>query len=202
MAGTYAPTITTSPTPLIEGNSVSDTPYDEVVASLAANVYVCDNLQIQASSVPQLNQLIYVNEYDSNGNLQTHTITPDTDPYQYQTSLKVYFEDEGLILNGQTSLDVDLLGLSSTQLDFDNSQFDPSDTEDIIKAEETGELKEYRNESLETISSEKALKDKTDKTFDYDLLNRSGLYPNTQTSLEDGQTITLDNLFDGFVDEI
>lgn len=201
MAGTYAPTITTYPSPLITGESLNTTPYDEVVASLAANVYVCDSLDIQASSNSQLNALIYVNEYDSNGDLKNHVITPDTDPYQFQKSLRLVFEGEGLTLDGRTSFGFDLLANSSTQIDFNSGQFDPDDADEIINAQKSGEIQELKNQSLTTDMTEKALRS-TSKTFDTDLLNRSGLYPNAYTSLKEGQNISLDNLFEGFVDEI
>lgn len=201
MAGTYSPTITTFPNALLTADSLGETSYDEIVSSLKANVYVCDSADIQASSTSQLNELIYVNEYDSNGDLINHVITPDTDPYQFQKSLKLEFEGEGLILDGRTSLGVDLLANSSTQIDFNSGQFDPSDTEEIIQAEDTGSIDKLKNESLDTLLTEKALKN-TAKTFDYDLLNRSGLVDNAYTKLENGQSISLDNLFEGFVDEI
>lgn len=200
MAGTYAPTITTFPSPLIEAQSFSDTPYDEVVASLAANMYVCNSVLIQASSTSQLNELIYVNEYDSNGDLRNHVITPDTDPYQFQKSLRLDFQ-EGLSLDGRTSLGVDLLANSSTQLDFTSAQFDPFDAEEIIEAQESGQVEELKEEALTSEMTEKALKS-VNETFDYDFLNRSGLVDNAYTKLNEGQEISLDNLFEGFVDEI
>ncbi len=80
MAGTYSPTITTFPNALLTADSLGDTSYDEIVSSLKANVYVCNSADIQASTTSQLNELIYVNEYDSNGDLINHVITPDTDP--------------------------------------------------------------------------------------------------------------------------
>jgi hypothetical protein len=201
MAGTYSPTITTFPDALLTADSLGDTSYDEIVSSLKANVYVCDSADIQASSTSQLNELIYVNEYDSNGDLINHVITPDTDPYQFQKSLKLEFKGEGLILDGRTSLGVDLLANSSTQIDFNSGQFDPSDTEEIIQAEDSGSIDKLKKESLDTLLTEKALKN-TAKTFDYDLLNRSGLVDNAYTKLENGQSISLYNLFEGFVDEI
>lgn len=201
MAGTYSPTITTFPDALLTADSLGDTSYDEIVSSLKANVYVCNSADIQASTTSQLNELIYVNEYDSNGDLINHVITPDTDPYQFQKSLKLEFEGEGLILDGRTSLGVDLLANSSTQIDFNSGQFDPSDTEEIIEAEDSGSIDKLKKESIDTLLTEKALKN-TAKTFDYDLLNRSGLVDNAYTKLENGQSISLDNLFEGFVDEI
>jgi len=200
MAGTYAPTITTFPSPLIEAQSFSDTPYDEVVASLAANMYVCNSVLIQASSNSQVNELIYVNEYDSNGDLKNHVITPDTDPYQFQKSLRLDFQ-ETLNLDGRTSLGVDLLANSSTQLDFTSAQFDPFDAEEIIDSQETGQVDELLEEALTTEMTEKALKS-VNETFDYDFLNRSGLAHNAYTKLNEGQVISLDNLFEGFVEEI
>ena len=126
---------------------------------------------------------------------------PDTDPYQFQTSLKLEFEEEGIILNGRTSFGVDLLGNSSTQLDFNSAQFDPSDVVEVEKAEESGESEELVKESLQNNLTKKDLK-KVGKTFDYDFLNRSGLYEDAYTKLENGQSKTLDNLFEGFVDEL
>lgn len=201
MAGTYAPTITTYADPLITGDSLNDTSYDEIVESLAANVYVCDSVDIQASSVSQLNELIYVNEYDSNGERKTYAITPDTDPYQFQKSIKLKFENEGVIFNGRTSFGVDLLANSSTQLDFNSAQFDPSDAAEIEQAQQSGDIKNLKNESLDNNLTKADLK-KTGKTFDYDMLNRSGLYEDAYTKLENGQNISLDNLFEGFVDEL
>ena len=104
-------------------------------------------------------------------------------------------------MDGRTSLGVDLLANSSTQIDFNSGQFDPSDTEEIIQAEDSGSIDKLKKESIDTLLTEKALKN-TAKTFDYDLLNRSGLVDNAYTKLENGQSISLDNLFEGFVDEI
>ena len=201
MAGTYAPTITTFADPLLTADSLNDTSYDEIVESLAANVYVCDSVDIQTNSVSQLNEKIYVNEYDSDGSRKNHVIVPDTDPYQFQTSLKLEFEKEGIILNGRTSFGVDLLGNSSTQLDFNSAQFDPDDAEEIEKAQKEGEIRDLKDESLNQELSKAHLK-KQGKTFDYDMLNRSGLFEDAYTKLEDGQSKTLDNLFEGFVDEL
>jgi hypothetical protein len=111
------------------------------------------------------------------------------------------FEGEGLTLDGRTSFGFDLLANSSTQIDFNSGQFDPDDADEIINAQKSGEVQELKNQSLTTDMTEKALRS-TSKTFDTDLLNRSGLYPNAYTSLKEGQNISLDNLFEGFVDEI
>lgn len=201
MAGTYAPTITTFADTLLTADSLNDTSYDEIVESLAANVYVCDSVDIQTNSSSQLNEKIYVNGYDSDGSRKNHVIVPDTDPYQFQTSLKLEFEKEGIILNGRTSFGVDLLGNSSTQLDFNSAQFGPSDVVEIEKSQESGESEELVKESLQNNLTKKDLK-QVGKTFDYDFLNRSGLYEDAYTKLENGQNISLDNLFEGFVDEL
>jgi hypothetical protein len=201
MAGTYAPTITTFADPLLTADSVNDTSYDEIVESLAANVYVCDSVDIQTNSASQLNEKVYVNEYDSDGSRKTHVIVPDTDPYQFQTSIKLKFEGSGIILNGRTSFGVDLLANSTTQLDFNSAQFDPSDVKEVEKAQESGESKELVKDSLQNSLTKKDLK-QVGETFDYDFLNRSGLYEDAYTKLEEGQSKTLNNLFEGFVDEL
>lgn len=127
MAGTYAPTVTVSPTPFIAVTTGDLTSYDEIQATQGTINYEAESLYFQADSIEQVNEPIDVEIYDSNGKLSGNKRINLADPSQFQSVVNIDFKDNPLIFNGRTRLNLNLLPNESIRLYFQTKQLEPSD---------------------------------------------------------------------------
>lgn len=127
MAGSYAPTVTVSPTPLIAVTTSDLTSYDEIQETQGTINYEAESLYFQANSIEQINEPIDVEIYDSNGKLDKNKRINVADPNQYLPVKDIDFKDDPLIFNGRTRLNINLLPNENIKLYFKTQQTEPSD---------------------------------------------------------------------------
>jgi len=127
MAGSYAPTVTVSPTPLIAVTTSDLTSYDEIQETQGTINYKAESLYFQANSIEQINEPIDVEIYDSNGKLDKNKRINVADPNQYLPVKDIDFKDDPLIFNGRTRLNINLLPNENIKLYFKTQQTEPSD---------------------------------------------------------------------------
>ena len=85
MAGSYAPTVTVSPTPLIAVTTSDLTTYDEIQETQGTINYEAESLYFQANSIAQINEPIDVEIYDANGVLDKTKRIKCSRPYTIPT---------------------------------------------------------------------------------------------------------------------
>jgi hypothetical protein len=106
--GTYVPVITpANGNVTIYGDGA--TTYEEFVNSMGSFLYEIKGMYLQADTPEQLLQPIAFSEFDSNGNVQDYTQIVTINPYQYQNSSFFNLTKDNVILNGRTSLALDIL---------------------------------------------------------------------------------------------
>lgn len=99
-------TITTPPVTVSMGDGIS---YNEFLNSLGTFQYRVLNFYAYSDSLEQLLQPVNYNEYEAQGDRRITFVNPSIDPFQKQKSLYKNVEDAGIILNGQSSVSVNLL---------------------------------------------------------------------------------------------
>ena len=127
MAGSYAPTVTVSPTPLIAVTTSDLTSYDEIQATQGTINYEAESFYFQANSIEQINEPIDVEIYDTNGDLDKNKRINVADPNQFLPSKNIDLKDDPLIFNGRTRLNLNLLPNEQIRLYFRTQQTEPSD---------------------------------------------------------------------------
>jgi len=127
MAGSYAPTVTVSPTPLIAVTTSDLTSYDEIQETQGTINYEAESLYFQANSIEQINEPIDVEIYDSNGKLDKNKRINVADPNQYLPVKDIDFKDDPIIFDGRTRLNINLLPNENIKLYFKTQQTEPSD---------------------------------------------------------------------------
>lgn len=167
MAGNYAPTITVSPTPLISVTTSDLTSYDEIQETQGTISYQANSIYFQTETIEQVNEPLDLEIYDADGNLKkTKQINP-TDPNQYLPVKNINLENDPIIFDGRTRLNLNILPNENIKLYFQTRQVEPSDllkentrkffSEDFLKTydffqdydseirKENGEIKEELN---------------------------------------------------------
>lgn len=159
MAGIYAPTISTSPTPYVEVISVDSTTYKDIQESQGSINYKTISIYLNSQTIEQINEPLIVEKYDSNGNISSQSRFYLADPFQLQSSLFIDLQNDTMIFDGRTRLVVSLLPLSEMRLYFDTIKIEPSDllTEknnffDSDFLSTYGFLDDYNDEISETIN--------------------------------------------------
>ncbi len=127
MAGSYAPTVTVSPTPLIAVTTSDLTTYDEIQETQGTINYEAQSLYFQANSIEQVNEPIDIEIYDANGELDKTKRINVADPTQFQPVKDIDFKNDPLIFNGRTRLNLNLLPNENIKLYFQTQQTEPSD---------------------------------------------------------------------------
>ena len=118
MAGSYAPTVTVSPTPLIAVTTSDLTTYDEIQETQGTINYEAQSLYFQANSIEQVNEPIDIEIYDANGELDKTKRINVADPTQFQPVKDIDFKNDPLIFNGRTRLNLNLLPNENIKLYF------------------------------------------------------------------------------------
>jgi hypothetical protein len=106
---TYIPTVTTFVSGVVSVSSTDGTSYATILNSMGSYVYLVQNLYMKANSNAQILEGFAVEQYDVNGYIKSFNQKPAIDPYQYQKSLFFKLVKENIVLNGQTTFDMNIL---------------------------------------------------------------------------------------------
>jgi hypothetical protein len=112
-----SPTITVSSTPgLVITTGLRGLSYEAILNSMGIFVYDINTLYYAADSVPQINNPIQFAIYDSSGTASSFLIVNPISATQYQPSM--FIRTSGVILDGQSGLNFDLLAGKTAQFIF------------------------------------------------------------------------------------
>lgn len=114
----FSSTINTNVAPPAVSATASNVTYGEIRRSLGDYVYCVKRLYLYSNNLKQLNGLVKYQHYNVNGNIVVESLTPTIDPYQTQISLFYDTADKGLVLDGQSSLNFNLLPNSFIKVEF------------------------------------------------------------------------------------
>jgi hypothetical protein len=106
---TYIPTVTTFVNGVISVTSTDGTSYQSILNSMGSFVYGVDEVYLKANSNSQILNGFVVEQYDVNGYIKSFEQKPTIDPYQYQKSVFFKMARENVVLNGQTTFDMNIL---------------------------------------------------------------------------------------------
>jgi hypothetical protein len=85
-----------------------------------------------SSNIQQLNGVVKFQIYNVDGNQGVESLTPTIDPYQMQNSLFYKVADRGVILNGQSNFNFNLLPNVYLKLEFFTNRVAKKDALDIM----------------------------------------------------------------------
>lgn len=105
----YIPTVTTFVNGVVSVISTDGTSYQSILNSMGSFVYGVDEIYLKANSNSQILNGLIVEQYDVNGYIKSFEQRPTIDPYQYQNSVFFKMTKENVVLNGQTSIDMNIL---------------------------------------------------------------------------------------------
>ena len=200
MAGVYSPTITTFPAPVVTIVSQDATTYETIQQSLTTTTYVAKAVEITATSNEQITQPIEFSNYDVNGDLANFNVTPTVDPFQYQTAVELNLAERNIVFDGRTKMNVQLLGNSQTNLDFNVAQVSASGADELGGALDDEALAEVFNSTI--FRGIEQFQEGVEEMYDYDFMNRSGFFESINTSMSECYPNSLDDLFTDFKDAI
>jgi hypothetical protein len=106
---TYIPTITTFNNGLVSVISTDGTSYESIINSMGSFVYGVEVVYMKANSNEQILNGFTIEQYDVKGYIKSFEQKPTIDPYQYQKSVFFKLAKENVILNGQTTFDLNIL---------------------------------------------------------------------------------------------
>jgi hypothetical protein len=106
---TYIPTVTTFVNGVVSVTSTDGTSYQSILNSMGSFVYGVDEVYLKANSNSQILNGFVVEQYDVNGYIKSFEQKPTIDPYQYQKSVFFKMARENVVLNGQTTFDMNIL---------------------------------------------------------------------------------------------
>jgi hypothetical protein len=107
--GIVLATTTTFTNGAISVISTDGTSYEAILNSMGSFVYGVDNVYLKTNSNSQILNGFTVEQYDVNGYIKSFAQKPTVDPYQYQKSVFFKMAKENVVLNGQTTFDIDML---------------------------------------------------------------------------------------------
>lgn len=200
MAGVYSPTITVFPAPVVTIVSQDSTTYETIQQSLTTTTYVATSVEITATSNEQITQPIEFSNYDVNGDINNFNVTPTVDPFQYQTAVELNLGERNIVFDGRTKMNVQLLGNSQTNLDFNVAQVSAAGADELGGALDDEALAEVFNSTI--FRGIEEFQEGVEEMYDYDFMNRSGFFENINTSMSECYPNSLDDLFTDFKDAI
>lgn len=107
--GVVLATTTTYPNGVVSVISTDGTPYESILNSMGSFVYGVDSVYMKANSNTQILNGFKVEQYDVKGYIKSFEQKPTIDPYQYQKSIFFKLTRENVVLNGQTTFDMNIL---------------------------------------------------------------------------------------------
>jgi hypothetical protein len=200
VAGVYSPTITVFPAPVVTIVSQDSTTYETIQQSLTTTTYVATSVEITATSNEQITQPIEFSNYDVNGDINNFNVTPTVDPFQYQTAVELNLAEQNIVFDGRTKMNVQLLGNSQTNLDFNVAQVSAAGADELGGALDDEALAEVFNSTI--FRGIEEFQEGVEEMYDYDFMNRSGFFENINTSMSECYPNSLDDLFTDFKDAI
>jgi len=105
----YTPTIQNYPSGIVSIASLDSTSYNMILNSMGSHSYLVKKGYLKTESNSQILEGFEVFEYDSNGNQLIYSEKPLIDPKQSQKSLFFKFNKESVVLNGNTSFNMNIL---------------------------------------------------------------------------------------------
>ncbi len=105
----YIPTITTINNGLVTVVSTDGTSYESILNSMGSFVYGVVEVYMKANSNNQILNGFTIEQYDVNGYVKSFDQKPTIDPYQFQNSVFFKLVKENVVLNGQTTFDINVL---------------------------------------------------------------------------------------------
>lgn len=113
---TVSPTITATTTPGLQITMAGGVTYEEFLNSLGQFVYYVERYQMSAQGYDQIQEKIAYNIYDSNGQLFDQAIISNVNPYQSTASLIRDLTGMDIILNGRSSVSLNIFPNEFIQL--------------------------------------------------------------------------------------
>lgn len=110
----FIPTITISTPPVLV--TMSGITYSELINSLGTFQFRVLKVYAFSTNINQLSLPINYNQYDANGSRRINFVNPEIDPFQKQNSLYKDVSDAGIILNGQSNVQINLLPNTTLKL--------------------------------------------------------------------------------------
>lgn len=107
--GTVIATTTTYSSGVISVQSTDGTSYESILNSMGSFVYGVDSVYLKANSNSQILNGFTIEQYDVSGYIKSFEQKPTIDPYQYQNSVFFKLAKENVVLNGQTTFDLNVL---------------------------------------------------------------------------------------------
>lgn len=153
----YTPVIIVNSTPGIVVTMPGTLTYNEFLQSLGPDVYSINNFYIQSQTLAQIFEPIRYNAFDVNGSQYNTPLIMSVDPYQFSAAFSLSTEEKGIILNGQSSLGINLLNAENIIMIFCTDQIAATDGFDILPNgksnfkrvdDNLGQLDLYRNFNL------------------------------------------------------
>jgi hypothetical protein len=157
-------------------------------------------IEITATSNEQITQPIEFSNYDVNGDLSNFNVTPTVDPFQYQTAVELNLAERNIVFDGRTKMNVQLLGNSQTNLDFNVAQVSAAGSDELGGALDDEALAEVFNSTI--FRGIEDFQEGVEEMYDYDFMNRSGFFEDINTNISECYPNTLDDLFTDFKDAV
>ncbi len=107
--GLVLATTTTYSNGVISVQSTDGTSYESILNSMGSFVYGVDSVYLKANSNSQILNGFTIEQYDVSGYIKSFEQKPTIDPYQYQNSVFFKLAKENVVLNGQTTFDLNVL---------------------------------------------------------------------------------------------
>ena len=107
--GVVIATATTYTNGIVSVVSTDGTSYESILNSMGSFVYGVDGIYMKANSNSQILNGFKVEQYDVNGYIKSFEQKPTIDPYQYQKSVFFKMAKDNIVLNGQTTFDINVL---------------------------------------------------------------------------------------------
>ena len=118
MAGIYTPSVTNFPQGVVTVASTDSTSYEAITESMGSFVYGISKVYMSASNGSQLLKPLVFTQYDVNGTIESRSQVPTVDPYQYQNSIFLNFDEKNMYLNGRNNFTFAVLPSENISLVF------------------------------------------------------------------------------------
>jgi|LakMenEpi03Aug12_1017415.scaffolds.fasta_scaffold04047_1 hypothetical protein len=127
MAGIYSPIVTIFPDGVVTVASTDDTSYSQITQSAGSFIYAIDKIYMSANSGSQLIEPLVFTQYDVNGNIESRNQIQTIDPYQYQNSIFLNFNQKNIYLNGRNNFTFNILPNENILLVFSSEELSNKD---------------------------------------------------------------------------
>jgi hypothetical protein len=107
--GTVLATTTNYNNGIVSVISTDGTSYESILNSMGSFVYGVKVVYMKANSNEQILNGFTIEQYDVKGYIKSFEQKPTIDPYQYQKSVFFKLAKENVVLNGQTTFDLNIL---------------------------------------------------------------------------------------------